>query len=81
MSNILVLGSGGREHAIVSSLSNDINVNKVYCAPGNPGTNDIAINVPVDLKSNQEIYDVITKHKITHTIVGPEGPLDNGVVD
>ncbi|MBI65030.1 MAG: phosphoribosylamine--glycine ligase [Candidatus Marinimicrobia bacterium] len=81
MNNVLVLGSGGREHAIVASLCNDVNVDKVYCAPGNPGISHIAINVPVDLKSNQDIYDIITKYKITHTIVGPEGPLDNGVVD
>jgi len=81
MNNILVLGSGGREHAIVSSLSNDKNVNKIYCAPGNPGISNIAINISIDLKSNEDVYNLICKYKITHTVVGPEGPLENGIVD
>ncbi len=81
MSNVLVLGSGGREHAIVWSLKNDENVDKVFCAPGNGGTMMHAQNLDVDINDNKDILRIIKNNNIDFTIVGPENPLDNGIVD
>jgi len=81
MSNVLVLGSGGREHAIVWSLKNDENVDKVFCAPGNGGTMMHAQNLDVDINDNKDILRIIKKNNIDFTIIGPENPLDNGIVD
>ena len=57
MYNVLVLGSGGREHSMVWSLAQDKKVSKIFCAPGNAGTASIAKNLSVDLNNNQE-YDI-----------------------
>ena len=81
MSNVLVLGSGGREHAIVWSLKNDENVDKVFCAPGNGGTMMHAQNLDVDINDNKDILRIIKNNNIDFTIIGPENPLDNGIVD
>ena len=81
MSNVLVLGSGGREHAIVWSLKNDDNVDKVFCAPGNGGTMMHAQNLDVDINDNKDILRIIKNNNIDFTIIGPENPLDNGIVD
>ena len=81
MYNILLLGSGGREHAIAWTLSKDKKVNKLYCAPGNAGTLSIAINISLDIMDNELIYDFVKKNKINLIIVGPEQPLENGIVD
>ena len=81
MSNVLVLGSGGREHAIVWSLKNDENVDKVFCAPGNGGTKMHAQNLDVDINDNKDILRIIKNNNIDFTIIGPENPLDNGIVD
>ena len=81
MSTVLILGSGGREHAIAASIAMDKKVEKIFCAPGNPGTNQIAENISIDLNDNNIILNIIEKNKIDFTIVGPEGPLENGVVD
>lgn len=81
MSNVLVLGSGGREHAIVWSLKNDENVDKVFCAPGNGGTMMHAQNLDVDINDNKDILRIIKNNGIDFTIIGPENPLDNGIVD
>ncbi len=79
--NVLVLGSGGREHAFVWSLKKDLNVDKIYCAPGNGGTEDIAINVKLDINNPIDVLKFVTENKIDLTIVGPEAPLENGIVD
>ena len=81
MYNVLVLGSGGREHSMVWSLVQDKDVSKVFCAPGNAGTGSIAKNLSVDLNNNQQILSIIREHSIDYTIVGPENPLNNGIVD
>jgi len=81
MYNLLVLGSGGREHSIVWSLSQDKNISQLFCAPGNAGTKSIAKNLTVDLNDNDQILAIIEKYSIDYTIVGPENPLNNGVVD
>ena len=79
--NILVLGSGGREHAIVWSIFNDEKVNKIFCAPGNAGTSQISQNVHLDIMDNLKLLQFVNEESIDITIVGPEQPLENGVVD
>ena len=81
MNNILVLGSGGREHSIVWSLSKDESISKIFCAPGNAGTLNKAENLSVDLNNNEDILKIINSNNINCTIVGPEQPLENGIVD
>jgi len=78
---VLILGSGGREHALAWSFSNDKNVDKVFCAPGNGGTEEIAENIIVNLANHQEILRIAHDNNIALTIVGPENPLADGIVD
>ena len=79
--NVLLIGGGGREHAIANSIFNDKKINKLYCAPGNAGTRDIAENINIDIMNNSEISDFVDKENINFIIVGPEQPLENGIVD
>ena len=76
-----VIGSGGREHAICSSLKNSNNVSKIYCIPGNAGTNLIAENINIELNNFQKIKDFILKNKIDLVVIGPEKPLVEGIAD
>ena len=76
-----IIGSGGREHAICSSLIESKKVQKIFCFPGNAGTGYIAKNVNLDLNNFNELKDYILKEKIELIIVGPEQPLVNGIVD
>ena len=78
---ILVLGSGGREHAIVTSILKDNAVSEVFCAPGNAGTFLIAKNVDINIMDNKSIMKFVENEEIDLTIVGPEQPLANGIVD
>jgi len=78
---VLVLGSGGREHALVWAFAKDDNVSKVYCAPGNGGTGEIAENITVNLANLQEVLRLAQEKKIDFTVVGPETPLAGGIVD
>jgi phosphoribosylamine--glycine ligase len=78
---VLVIGGGGREHAIVWRLIQD-GVKTIFCAPGNAGTQlSGAKNVAVDIKNNEAILDFIHKNQIDLTIVGPEDPLARGLVN
>ena len=79
--NILVLGSGGREHAFAWSLKKDDNIANVYCAPGNGGTSQISENIALNLSNQQEVIRIVRKKNIDLTIVGPEKPLAEGIVD
>ena len=79
--NVLVLGSGGREHAMAWSFKNDDYVKKVYCAPGNGGTAQIAENIALNLSNHQEIIRIVKENNIDLTVVGPENPLAAGIVD
>jgi phosphoribosylamine---glycine ligase len=78
---VLVIGSGGREHAIAWKVSQSPLVEKIYCAPGNGGTamEDKCINVSVT--GTDKIFEFAVENSIDVTIVGPEGPLVNGIVD
>ena len=78
---VLVIGSGGREHALVWKLRQSRRVSQVYCAPGNGGTCDEAECLPVDLKSLDAMVAVAHKLQPDLTVVGPELPLTLGVVD
>ena len=78
---VLVLGSGGREHALVWAFAKDDNVSKVYCAPGNGGTGEIAENITVNLANLQEVLRLAQEKNIDLTVVGPETPLAGGIVD
>ena len=78
---VLVLGSGGREHALVWKLRKSPRVTKLYCAPGNGGIADDAECLPADLKSLDSIVALATRLQPDLTVVGPELPLTLGVVD
>lgn len=79
--NILVLGSGGREHAIAWKLSKSSQIEKLYVAPGNAGTFEIADNVDLDLSNFKSIADFALEKNIQIIVVGPEQPLVDGIVD
>ena len=79
--NVLVLGSGGREHALVWCLLKDDNVANVYGAPGNGGTAQIAENISLNLSNQQEVVRIAREKNINITVVGPENPLAEGIVD
>ena len=78
---VLVLGSGGREHAFVYKFHNDPLVSEVFCSPGNGGTGLIATNIPLDLNNHDEVIGFVKKNNIDLTVVGPEDPLAAGIVD
>ena len=79
--NILVLGSGGREHAIALKISQSPKTSKLFVAPGNAGTSTIATNVPVGVNDFDAIKELVLKESIDLVVVGPEDPLVNGVHD
>jgi len=83
---VLVIGKGGREHALVWKLARSQRVSAVYCAPGNAGTASQARNVAIDPGDPNDIRfkrltDFVKKEKIDLTVVGPEDPLVRGIVD
>lgn len=78
---ILVVGSGGREHALAWKISQSPRVKKIYCAPGNAGTRNIAENVSLNATDIKEMADFAARKKIDLTVVGPELPLTIGIVD
>jgi len=78
---ILVLGGGGREHALVWKLRQSPRVSHLYCAPGNGGIADEAECLAVDLKSLESLTALAARVKPDLTVVGPELPLTLGVVD
>lgn len=79
--NILVIGSGGREHAIVQKISESTSVNKIFAVPGNPGIAKIAECEKIDIMDNESLINYAKDKNIDLVIVGPEDPLANGVVD
>ncbi|MHB1702147.1 MAG: phosphoribosylamine--glycine ligase [Acidobacteriaceae bacterium] len=83
MSNmkILVIGGGGREHAIVWALRRSSRVNEVVCAPGNAGIAQIATCVPVQQSNLQDLLRVVAEQQPDLTVIGPELPLSLGLVD
>jgi phosphoribosylamine--glycine ligase len=78
---ILVIGSGGREHALVWKIVQSPLVERVYCAPGNPGIAALAENISIQASQLDELLDFAQRNRIDLTIVGPEDPLVAGIVD
>ena len=78
---VVIIGSGGREHAICHFLSKSKKIKKIYCIPGNAGTNSISENVDLDIDNHLQIKNFVKKNKIDLVIVGPEKPLVEGLVD
>jgi phosphoribosylamine--glycine ligase len=78
---VLVIGKGGREHALVWKLARSRRVERVYCAPGNAGTALDGVNVPIDPNRFDSLVEFVTKEGIGLTVVGPEDPLARGIVD
>jgi phosphoribosylamine--glycine ligase len=78
---ILVVGQGGREHALVQSLAASPHVTTVYCAPGNPGTAQCATNVPIGAEDLDRLVDWAIAKDVDFVVVGPEAPLVAGLVD
>ena len=76
-----VIGNGGREHALCSSLKNSDKIKQIYCFPGNAGTSSIAENVNIDFNNFEKLKDFIIHNNINFIIVGPEKPLVDGIVD
>ena len=79
--NVLVIGGGGREHAICLSISNSNLLDELYCVPGNPGIENIATCIPGDIMDNDFILNTCKENSIDFVIVGPEAPLTNGITD
>ena len=79
--NILLLGSGGREHAFAWKISKSKLCKKLFVAPGNAGTQNIAENIYLNINNFNEIKDFVIKNNIELVVVGPEEPLVRGIVD
>jgi len=79
--NILILGSGGREHAFALKLSQSNKVNQLFVAPGNAGTFQIATNININPTDFNAIKEVVLNNQINMVVVGPESPLVDGVHD
>jgi phosphoribosylamine--glycine ligase len=78
---ILVVGKGGREHALVWKLAQSPRAERVYCAPGNAGTAGDGVNVPIEANELDRLARFVKKEQIGLTVVGPEEPLALGIVD
>ena len=78
---ILLLGSGGREHALGWKIAQSKRVTQLFIAPGNAGTNEIGTNVDIQVNDFDAIKDFICNQKIDMVVVGPEDPLVNGIYD
>ena len=79
--NILVIGSGGREHALIWKLSQSRRVSNLYCAPGNAGISQMATCVPIQPDDLSGLKSFAQQELIDLTVVGPEAPLDLGIAD
>jgi phosphoribosylamine--glycine ligase len=79
--NVLIIGSGGREHAFAWKLKQSPKVRKIYCAPGNAGIAEIAELVPLKIDDIDGLFQFAKKKRIDLTVIGPEVPLVKGIVD
>lgn len=77
--NVLVLGSGGREHALCYGIAKSTKLAKLYVAPGNGGTDDVAQSVVLDVKNHLEIVEFVEANDIDFVVIGPEDPLVDGL--
>ncbi|HEY1379647.1 MAG TPA: phosphoribosylamine--glycine ligase [Gemmataceae bacterium] len=79
--NVLVVGKGGREHALVWKLAQSPRAGSVFCAPGNAGTARDGVNVPIEANEFDKLIRFARKENVGLTVVGPEDPLTQGIVD
>lgn len=79
--NLLILGSGGREHALTWKLAQSKKLNKIFIAPGNAGTANLGINLSFDPSDFNAVRDAVLNNKIDMLLVGPEAPLVEGISD
>jgi phosphoribosylamine--glycine ligase len=79
--NVLVIGNGGREHALIEAIARCRGIEKIYCAPGNAGTAQKAENVNIQVYNIKGLVNFAREHEINLTVVGPEIPLMLGIVD
>ncbi len=79
--NVLILGSGGREHALAWKITQSSQLNKLFIAPGNAGTQNVGTNIPVDITDFNAVKSIVLKYEINMLIVGPELPLVEGIHD
>ncbi|HQO09880.1 MAG TPA: phosphoribosylamine--glycine ligase [Clostridiales bacterium] len=79
--NVLILGSGGREHAIFEKIRESSSAEKIFCIPGNAGINDSAITADIAVSNHRELIDFAKSNNIELTIIGPENPLTRGIVN
>src|SRR5947209_17613535 len=78
---VLVIGKGGREHALVWKLAQSSRAERVFCAPGNAGTAEDGVNVPIEANDIDKLIRFVKKEGVGLTVVGPEEPLALGIVD
>ncbi len=81
MTRVLIVGSGAREHALTWKLQQSPEVTELYVAPGNPGTESLARNIPVSATDVSALVRLVEEHDIELTVVGPEAPLALGLAD
>jgi phosphoribosylamine--glycine ligase len=79
--NVLILGSGGREHALAWKIAQSPLLTKLYIAPGNAGTSDPGTNIAVDVSDFDAVKALVLEHQIDLVVVGPEAPLVDGIAD
>ena len=78
---VLVIGGGGREHALVWKIAQSPKVKKIFCAPGNAGISGLATCISIGAEDVDELLEFAKTEKVDLTVVGPEGPLSKGIVD
>ena len=79
--NILLLGSGGREHTMAWKIKQSPHCSQLYISPGNAGTQQIGQNIDIDVEDFDQLVDFALTHQIDMVVVGPEVPLVSGIVD
>lgn len=81
MLNVLLIGSGGREHALAWKISQSNSLNKLFCSPGNPGTLSIAENIELNNSVHKDVINFCNQNSIDLVVIGPEQPLVEGLSD
>ena len=79
--NVLLIGSGGREHALAYKISSSPLLGKLFCAPGNPGTLTLGDNIELDVKNHKAVVEFCKENTVELVVIGPEAPLVDGLAD
>lgn len=79
--NVLIIGSGGREHAIALRIKQSLKLSELYSAPGNPGTEYIANNIPLNISDHSSVKLFCSQNNVELVVIGPEQPLVDGLAD